>query len=251
MTMLRIKSFRSCSFFIVCFSIFLCTASELPNLSISEYEQNLINHVQHSIAMAEIGSSKLSADVLACSGMTSHKVKHFLNNLCSLEQAAYLEIGVWKGATFTAALHGNKTSIRQAVAIDNWSEFNEDKPWHEFSVNCKQFISDINYKFYDHECFTIKKDILFDCPINIYFYDGNHTAESQEKAFTYFNSLFAQTFIAIIDDWNHPPVSLGTQTAFKELGYTILFERVLPARFNGDTTAWWNGLYVAVVRRHS
>ena len=75
-------------------------------------------------------------------------------------------------------------------------------------------------------------------------------AESQEKAFTYFNSLLSQTFIAIVDDWNWDAVKIGTRNAFQTLGYEVLFEYELPASFCGDTAQWWNGLYVAVVRRH-
>lgn len=52
----------------------------------------------------------------------------------------------------------------------------------------------------------------------MYFYDGAHTALDQEKAFTYSDSLFAPIFIAIIDDWNHSPVKIGTRKAFEQLG---------------------------------
>lgn len=47
-------------------------------------------------------------------------------------------------------------------------------------------------------------------------------AESQEKAFTYFNSLLSQTFIAIVDDWNWDAVKIGTRNAFQTLGYEVL-----------------------------
>jgi len=58
------------------------------------------------------------------------------------------------------------------------------------------------------------------------------------------------TFISIIDDWNWKGVQTGTKQAFKKLGYEILFEKILPANFNQDRQNWWNGLYVAVIRKH-
>lgn len=210
-------------------------------------EQQLINHVKQSVELAQLGISKLSNAVLYVPGMTSVRVKCFLNNICSFPNTSYLEIGVWKGATFTAALYANRDSIQQAVAIDNWAEF--AGPSEEFHRNCQAYIADVPYQFYAHDCFTIDTKNLFKSPVDIYFYDGNHTEESQKQAFTYYDSAFAPSFIAIIDDWNHEPSRNGTKKAFEQLGYTILYELELPARFNGDTELWWNGLYVAVVRR--
>ena len=86
--------------------------------------------------------------------------------------------------------------------------------------------------------------------INIYFYDGGHSQEQQKLAFTYYNSIFEDTFIAIVDDYNCDKVQKGTQEAFQELGYTILFEEYLPALYNGDKDNWWNGIYVAVISKN-
>lgn len=213
-------------------------------VTLNEREKQLIDHVIWSIEQAEKGESKISPAVLAVPGMTSPRVKNFLNNLCTLDQATYFEIGVWKGATFTAALFGNKNSLRQAVAMDNWSEFGG--PAEEFKANCS-LIADVPFNFYNHDCFSISKNGLFDAPVDIYFYDGEHSAHNQERAFTYYNDLFASSFIAVIDDWNFGWVPYGTRQAFNKLGYTILFERELPGKH--DATLWWNGLYVAVIRK--
>ncbi|CAN5175613.1 hypothetical protein BH09DEP1_BH09DEP1_7890 [soil metagenome] len=215
-----------------------------PLFALNNREQQLVDHVKWSIEQAEKGISKLNAQVLAVEGMTSPLIKRFLNNVCTLLNNNYLEIGVWKGSTFTAALFGNKSAIRKAVAIDNWSEF--AGPAAEFKNNCK-LIADVDYSFYSEDSFSINISKLFNDPVDIYFYDGNHTALSQELAFTYYNEILAPVFIAIVDDWNHGPAQVGTREAFKKLGYTIIFERELPGKH--DTTLWWNGLYVAVVRK--
>lgn len=231
----------------LCFS-YIVLAQEDIQIELTEREKELIDHVQSCINFGEQKSSKLSRDVLKVPGMTSPKVKHFLNNLCTLTNCTYLEIGVWKGATFTAALYHNQDSIIQAVGIDNWSEFGG--PYQEFKKYTSLYLKNIPFQFYSHDAFTINIGELFKNPVDIYFYDGNHTAQSQELAFTYYDSIFADAFIAIVDDWNHPPVPIGTRNAFEKLGYTILFERILPARPQGeDINQWWNGLYVAVIRR--
>ena len=53
-------------------------------------------------------------------GLTSARVRHFLNNLCSQEGAVYLEVGVYAGATFCAAVQNN--DMVAAYANDNWSQ---------------------------------------------------------------------------------------------------------------------------------
>lgn len=225
-------------------SIGLFVSGSTFGMTLTEREQQLIGHLCWSIEQAEKGISKIAAPVLNIRGMTSPRIRHFLNNLCTLEQATYFEIGVWKGATFTAALYGNKSFLKQAVAMDNWSEFGG--PAAEFHANCS-YISDVPFNFYNDDCFIINKQGIFHAPVDIYFYDGEHSTENQERAFTYYNDQFASSFIALVDDWNHEPVRTGTRQAFQKLGYTILFERELPGKH--DNTLWWNGLYVAVIRK--
>jgi len=232
---------------------FLLVACMLPyalfaaTAEINNYEKKLIDHVVKSIHKAENGVSKLNADVLKIPGMSSSKVRHFLNNICSLSNSVYLEIGCWKGSTWISSLFGNQDCMKFAYAIDNWSEFGYQK--NIFEEHCNKFLKNKKYDFFSHDAFTIDLQSLGKRPINIYFYDGNHSIDSQELAFTYFNEIFDDSFIAIVDDWNCMEVQEGTEKAFKKLNYEIIFEKILPADYNGDTRKWWNGLYVAVLRK--
>lgn len=216
-------------------------------IAVSYDPQYLINHVQKSIENANNGYSKLIPEVLHIEGYSSSKVRHFLNNVCSFPHARYLEIGTWKGSTFISALYGNVQNIEEAVGIDNWALFGG--PSNEFRANCHRFLTNNVYNFYDHDCFAIDTSKLFKQPVNVYFYDGEHHAIDQERAFTYYDSIFDDVFIAIVDDWNWQMVQDGTRTAFKKLNYTILYEIVLPASYAGDLNNWWNGLYVAVIQK--
>lgn len=217
----------------------------LNGSELSTHELSLIGHVVTSIKKADLGISKLNGEILALEGMSSNKVRHFLNNICSLQNGRYLEIGVWKGSTFVSALY--KNNLVDAIAIDNWSEF--AGPKQAFQNNLAKFLPATPHTFYESDCFRFDLKNIKN-KINIYFFDGAHTQEDQRLAFTYYNEILDNTFIAIVDDYNWQQVQDGTQIAFKQLGYTVLFEQFLPSAGNGDTSSWWNGIYVAVVSKH-
>lgn len=222
----------------------LVSAVALAN---SEYETLLIEHVKKSIENAKNGVSRLDDSVLSIDGMSSSKVRHLLNNLCSLPSTSYLEIGVWKGSTLVSALFGNSSTISYSVAVDNWSELGGPKM--AFMQNLARLLPKKSIHFYDQDCFSINKAI-FKYPVTTYFYDGEHDHNSQYKAFMYFNDIFADVFIALVDDWNWESVHTGTRKAFNELGYQILFEQELPSYCINDKDNWWNGLYVGVIRKN-
>ncbi|MBS3905135.1 MAG: hypothetical protein KGZ39_07405 [Simkania sp.] len=210
-------------------------------------EKKLIDHVIHSIDNAEHGISKLAPTVLAIHGMSSPKVRHLLNNLCSLSSTVYLEIGCWKGSTLVAALYGNQDTVIDAIAIENWSEFGS--PRNDCYANMQTFIPSLPLRFFEADCFSIDRASVVRHPINIYFYDGRHEQSDQEQAFTYYDDVLDDVFIAVIDDWNWDNVRIGTDRAFKKLGYEVLYERALFTNANGDMNSWWNGIYIAVIKK--
>lgn len=218
--------------------------SSIPPEKLAPEEEEIINHVKNSIVNGFKRKSNLNKPVLDIHGMSSAKVRHFLNNLCSLQDASYLEVGTWKGSTFIASLFNNG-SIKQAIAIDNWSKFGG--PYEEFLHNCSSFLGSQKYQAYFEDCFTVDKSSFL--PVNIYFYDGDHSEDSQEKAFTYFDSVFSKVFIAVVDDWEWDRVRKGTFSAFTKLNYRVLFETRLAADHNCDLNQWWNGLYVSVISK--
>lgn len=215
----------------------------------TDKEIALVQHVEKCLARAEQELSKLDSGVLSIHGMSSPKVRHLLNNLCTLPQCTYLEVGSWKGSTLVGALYRNEAFIKEAIAIENWSEFGS--PRDDCFSNIRRFIPYASLRVIEYDCFYIDPLLSIPNPVNIYFYDGGHDFTSQEKAFTFFNPVFDDVFIAIVDDWNWVPVRNGTYSAFKALNYTVLFERNLMTDANGDMTSWWNGLYIAVVKKGS
>lgn len=236
---------KSCSKFIVASILVLQIY-----LSHAYDAHELIDHVKNSIYNASQGKSKLTPEVLKLygtnDGASGLKERHLLNNLCALPETRYLEIGVFHGSTFIAALFNNRSAVLEAIAVDNWSQFGNNR--ESFLNKANRFLAPNSFRFIEHDAFSIDLEKNFTHPITIYFYDGDHSYNSQYKAFTYFNSIFADTFIAVVDDWSQPQVQRGTRDAFKKLGYTILFEQVLSSQ-NGDFNGWWYGVYVAVIKK--
>lgn len=234
-----------------CFILFCVLAFQhmlsAENSQLGDREKELISHVEDSISKAEKGISKLTKEVLQIKGMSSSKVRHFLNNLNSMPNSAYLEIGCWQGSTWVSGLYGNESTLVSAIAIDDWSLFSGPK--QEFARNCAYFLKNNTYQFFSEDCFKLNLGSRFSHPMNVYFYDGGHLEIDQELAFTYYNDVLDDVFVAVVDDWNFKEVPVGTRRAFAKLNYEILFETVLPARWNGDVDNWWNGLYVAVIRK--
>ncbi|MCH9614102.1 MAG: hypothetical protein SP1CHLAM54_11140 [Chlamydiia bacterium] len=224
--------------------------SSVCALDLSEKETTIVNHVKTSIERATNHDSRLDTEIFKINGMSSYKVRHLLNNLCSLPGTHYLEIGSFKGSTFVAALSNNEDAVVEGIAIDNFSGFSDHNPKQWLIHNCHRHLGeDFPYKLVFQDCFSVDQRNVFTDPINVYFYDGDHSLAAQEKAFTHFDRVFDDVFIAIVDDWNYSRVSSGTYNAFEKLGYTILYEKFLPSKGNCDMINWWNGFYVAVIRK--
>lgn len=237
---------------------------------------DLTKHLERCIIAADLGISKLFTDIYYLDGMSSPKGRRLLNLLCELPECHYCEVGSWKGSTLVSALYENN-NIGVAVAIDNFSEFQEplftnsinfdgsplknDKiPLSiepiktQFHENIRRYLgNNIKSKLhiYDNDCFN--PDLLLNlrqfAPFNIYFFDGEHTEAAQADAFLKYDHLLADQFICVVDDWNDGNAEQGTVRAFKELNYNILMEVILPSRYNGDVSNYWNGMAAFVIEK--
>lgn len=213
----------------------------------------LVAHVENSLENAFRNKSKVTADVLALEGMSGRMTRHFYNNICSLPDARYLEVGTWKGSTLCSAMCGNQM---RAVAIDNWSEFNG--PRDEFMANFNRFKGDNDVTVIEKNCFEVDPTTMGPGSFNIYMYDGQHEEESHFQALNHFTSVLTDDFIYIIDDWNWRCVRDGTMRSIERNNLEILYmntvrtswNEVQPpdhiAFHNGD---WHNGMAVFVLRK--
>jgi hypothetical protein len=206
--------------------------------------------IEKAFSDAENGISKINQDIINLEGMTGTKTRHFYNNLCSIDNIRYLEIGTWKGSSICSAMFQNNI---KGVCIDNWSEFGGPK--NEFLYNFNKFKGTNEVIFIEKNCFDVEVSTLD--KFNMYMYDGDHKEDSHYKALKHFYDCLDDTFIFIVDDWNWEQVRNGTKKSITDLNFKILYEKEI--RSTNDNSCvdlkegaknWWNGIYVAVLSKN-
>jgi len=191
-------------------------------------------------------------------GFTGRGFRHLLNNLCRLKDGVYLEIGTFCGSSLISSLYRNYSNLKKAYAIDDWSEFREYvDPKEKFNEHRAAYIPDWKedkLNIIEADCFSMDLSKV-DEKVDIYFYDGAHKYEDHKKAFTYFNDVFSDVFIAVVDDWEKKKVREATHDAFNELGYTILSSWIVvppPDRKNKMSRPdinWWHGVAMFLIKK--
>lgn len=216
---------------------------------LNDRESAMINHVTQSMALANHSLSKLNSAILRLNGTSSRRMRHFLNNICSLPEAVYLEIGMRKGATLISALYKNESTMLNATGIDNWSNFEDFKK--KFYSNIKLFIPKAPLEIFETDYFSLPINQIFQNPVNIYFYGGDHSFLNQQLAFTYYYDILDDAFITIVEDWDQEQIRLSTMAIFENLEFTILYETELSTESKEDPQEVKNDLYIAVIRKNS
>ena len=203
----------------------------------------LVKQVEFAFELAQKNQSKLTPDILRVSGMSSPKVRHFLNNLCSFGDANYLEIGSLYGSTIISAAYRNTGYF---IGIDNFSEFGGSA--EQLYTNKARF-GEAQFDFIEGNCWDDGVIAQVPLGINVFFYDGGHTREDHYNAIvTYFKKV-SNEFIYVCDDWNWEDVRLGTNKAIFDCKLITEFEKFLFTPYNGDLESWWNGLGIFVLRK--
>jgi hypothetical protein len=203
----------------------------------------LMIDIKQCIADAEAHKSKLDEDYISkLDGLSSPKVWHLLNNLCS-GSSSYLEVGCFKGSTLLASLYKNPV---YAFAIDNFIMSPTTR--HEFFKNTEG----ANFEFYEGDSFSfdvkkIKK------PIDLYLYDGGHSGEEQYKAITHFAGALSDEFVFVCDDWDLSKMKTCSLSAIRDLGFTLVEMHELKGHTLGTLeqrkAGWWGGIGVLRVKK--
>jgi hypothetical protein len=227
-------------------------------------EDIYVSHVKKCFKDSIEGKSKITDDILKIDGMTGVATRHFYNNICSLENCRYLEIGVWKGSSYCSAMCNNKI---KCTCIEDWSEFRDYRGGNTrntFLENFNKFKGENDANFIENDSFKTNLTDKF----NIYLYDGDHNKHYQ--ALTYFIKNMDDVFIYIIDDWNwEKHVRNPTYKAIEDLGLKTIFKHEIftpehmtnggwPEEFSkfkaehgkyGDGRDWANGIGVFVLKK--
>jgi len=210
-----------------------------------------INHAKLSFDLAQDCRSKLDFDELVETGIQGQSgVKNLclMNNLCSINDLNYLEIGLFNGLTFYCSLYKNSVN---AVGIDNWSEFNGSRDIFDNNMSKCQTHSEANIVYSDcFSKFSIEscKKILDKKKIDIFLYDGGHSEKDHNSILRHYDAdILSDTFIFVVDDWQQLEVQRGTILALDD-AYDVLWEAT-GRSVNDDIDNWWCGTYISVLKK--
>lgn len=206
--------------------------------------EKIIDHVRYSLDNAALGCSKLNNDILKYKGMSGIKTRHFYNNICSMDNCRYLEIGTWHGSSSISSMYKNNLN---GIFIDNYSLFEGNKGI--FLNAAEKYKTDSKYRLIDEDCWKVNLAGLQ--TINTYLYDGAHDYDDHYKAIQYYYPLLEENCIVMIDDWSWEDVRKGTMDAFRDLNTVIKFKyEIIVEQPHYDETGikgWWNGIGIFVI----
>lgn len=209
--------------------------------------QELIAHVDRAIKNAHEGVSNLDEETLKIGGFSTPFQRMLINNLCADPVETYLEIGLFRGATFCAAACGNKNVC--VVGVEDFSQpFGEQGVKDDFIQNvsiCKQKCKDIVW--YEQDCWNWNK--ILNCA-DVFCYDGEHSLESQSRAIPHFYACLKDSAVIMIDDFSWPDVNQGTRNGFSILQnkMKVMKEWVFHVTKNDDPI-FHNGVAIFVVEK--
>jgi len=224
--------------------------------NLSETESHLIDHVSNAIKDAQNNTSKLPIKIYSrnfLDGYSGEKTRHLYNNICSLKNSNYLEIGTWKGSSLCSALHQNNLNC---TVIDNFSYGGLAQKEELYKNYLSSYIDIQNIQFIDDDCFNIDISKLSHSKYNIYLYDGGHEVEDHRKALTYYIEALDNSFIFIVDDWNWAQVREGTFKAIQELRLNVAYSYEIVYPYDGPNLGpefepdhFWNGICIFVLSK--
>ena len=214
----------------------LYTAGMMSSFDYDDEELcELIYALENAASSAEMNDSNLSENFLNMEGLTPEKIRHFLNNICSNSQMFggvknYFEVGCGTGSTYIASNFG--TNLNSSYVCDIFCEGKLGIDGRaKFLENCNRHLRYVPENILEQDCFSIDLS-SFKEKINIYLFDGPHEIDDHEKALTYFEEIFDNRIIIMIDDWNDQRVQVGTLLGLSKIDYNIEYWRYGPANFH-------------------
>lgn len=150
---------------------------------------------------------------------------------------SFVNIGVWHGFTYLAGMIGNNE--KKCIGVDNFSKFGGPKV--EFMDRFNRYKGNEHY-FYEKDCFDYFSEIHED-PIGFYFYDGDHSYESQFTALQVAEPFFDKNCILMIDDTNRKEPRQATVDFVNNSKNRYLTLQDIRTSCNAHPTLW-NGVMV-------
>ena len=222
------EKIKNCKF--DCWDCNYCESVVSSRLKKQDRQQHpFLNILLNAINNSAHKTSNFNEDSFDISGLSSHRVRHLLNSICSNERIKYLEIGSYLGSTFCAAIENNTV---EAYAVDNWKTsdlqpFENEKDvqkasYESFKINAKKYKGNSKIRIINTDCKKLDlKDL--NTKVNFVFYDGNHEYQEQLDCLEVIKNLVEDTFILILDDANFEGVVESAEQFVSQNQYTVLF----------------------------
>jgi hypothetical protein len=233
----------------------VAAATGLPDPIITRFEPgDLLAAVRCAFDEALAGVGNVDETILRIEGFCGQKHRRLINNIIGkLQRPRYLEVGIFHGATFCAAISNNSVV---AVGVDNWSEYGGP-------TNAAAFYRNLAMARSPRSAVTIIEQDFRSAPLSSFdafdfgFYDGSHTEKDQYDGALAVLAALKPRGILMVDDWNWKQVRTGTQRALDDAGVAV--ELMIELRTTDDDSFignrggrlsdWHNGVMVAVVSR--
>ena len=246
---------KSCRF--DCWSCNYCESVVEFALKKEERTMNpYVDRVIRAIDAAVDNNSRFNPEGYDVVGLSSNKVRHLLNNLCSERGTVYADVGCYMGSTLFAALY--KNSAVKAYAIDDFSD-GAIKPKRKDLAKKFEVENPIDEmvkyadKWMNLDCsvgFAVKPVLQWlpnkEYRPDVIFYDGE-VGDNMNKNLEHLHEQAKDTYILVIDDANFNGV-VDNAKKFQE-NKTVLYEKTLRTEIAEDDKSWWNGLHILVIEK--
>ena len=221
--------------------------------TVDDYTQRVLKAIDDGNTQ----TSNFEPEGYSIQGLSSNRIRHFLNSLCSHDDAVYLELGTYTGSTFFAATMGNKA---KCIGVDDFSEPNV-KPivdrgmWTECGnpydtfVNNWQKYENGNAAFVKSSVEELTEEDFGGSKVNILFYDANHDMMVQMNNLNHLLPFLDEKFILIVDDANFDGVVEGAVSWAQENNLKCYLERKILSSVIESPVHWWNGIHVMVLEK--
>lgn len=208
--------------------------------------KDLIYHLIESINAANKLQSNINPDIINIHGMSTAKIRHFINNICSKNELSYCEVGSWRGSTLCSAISNNK--LNSVLAFENFSEFLEKQSGQnsvreDLLANIEKYKGVNTVDLIESDFF--KNDFNSKNKYNIYLYDGIHRFESQYYQLGIAKKFLDTYSIVVVDDW-FCNISNPRDATFQALA-DFKFKTHMFVELPGGTDDYWNGQGVFVL----
>lgn len=223
---------------------------------------DLVAIAKDAVEKAELNRSRLPdpfPDEKKEYSLSGYKGRTLLNELCHNFGIKYLEVGSYAGSTFCAALYKNSIN---ATAVDIWERFIEQP---RASIVKNLFFERVK-KYEGSNGIRVVEDSIYDfatpekigTDYNVFFFDGDHTAQATEMAIVMADRCMTKEFIFVCDDYAMVSTRKGVADGISEMGYEVLYEKELGSvqpydwyldKRDASQPDWWCNYYIAVLRK--